>query len=307
MSNPCKTRPIRLVAVSRQTIRMLPIVLLVAVLIMCVASRREFPSAWTFMWALAVLIYSLCKLATWRSSSIAAPWWKHVGYLLLWPGLDANRFLGSEPHVSSGSALRGIVSAATRMLSGIALFWLAPRLMPDAPDFVHAWFGMVGTVLMLHFGLFELLLQFWRAMEVGVRPVMDHPVQSTSVAEFWGRRWNTAFRDLANQFLFRPLSRTFAPTPALAAVFLFSGVVHDLVISLPAQGGYGLPTLYFTIQSLGMLVERSRPGRRLGLMCGWRGWLFTAFALLIPVPLLLHEPFRNNVVLPMMSDLGALL
>ncbi|MEZ6062089.1 MAG: membrane bound O-acyl transferase family-domain-containing protein [Planctomycetaceae bacterium] len=279
--------------------------LIIAALIVCVASRREFPAAWIFMWSLAILIYALCKLATWQSSPSHAPWWKHAGYLLFWPGsMRTGSFRRNSPLTRASRA--GIMLATARMLSGIALFWLVPRLIPEAPGLIHAWCGMAGTVLILHFGLFDLLLQFWMSMDAGVRPLMDHPLRATSVAEFWGRRWNTAFRDLANQFLFRRLSRTLAPTFALAAVFLFSGVVHDLVISIPAEGGYGLPTLYFAIQSLAMLAERSRPGRRLGLMSGWKGWLFTAAVLLIPVPLLLHEAFRNNVVLPMMSDLGAL-
>ena len=59
-------------------------------------------------------------------------------------------------------------------------------------------------------------------------------------------------------------------------------VVHDLVISVPAGGGYGGPTLFFALQGVAVLVERSPLGRRVGLGRGWRGWLFTMLVLLAP-------------------------
>jgi hypothetical protein len=59
--------------------------------------------------------------------------------------------------------------------------------------------------------------------------------------------------------------------------------MHELVISVPARGGYGGPTLYFATQGAAMLVERSRFGRRIGLGSGWQGRAFMMLVLIVPV------------------------
>src|SRR6185369_1270504 len=115
--------------------------------------------------------------------------------------------------------------------------------------------------LLLHFGLFHLLSLLWRAYGINAKPIMQSPAKATSLAKFWGGKWNSAFSDLMEVYLFKPLVSQIGINGALFAVFIFSGAVHELVISLPAKGGYGLPTLYFVIQGLGLLLERSRLGR----------------------------------------------
>ena len=88
------------------------------------------------------------------------------------------------------------------------------------------------------------------------------------------------------------------------AVFLVSGGIHDAVISIPAGGGYGLPTLYFAIQGGGVLLERSWPGKRIGLRRGLAGRLFCAAVILGPVFVLFHDPFLERVIIPMLQFLG---
>jgi hypothetical protein len=88
--------------------------------------------------------------------------------------------------------------------------------------------------------------------------------------------------------------------------FLVSGLIHDLVISLPAHEGYGLPTAYFTLQGLAMLFERSSMGQRLGLGRGFSGWLFTLTIALGPAVTLFHPPFVQHVILPMLDAIGDL-
>ncbi len=87
---------------------------------------------------------------------------------------------------------------------------------------------------------------------------------------------------------------------------MVSGLIHDLVISLPARGGYGLPTLYFLLQGAGVTAEHSRFGKRLGLGHGRRGWCFMVVVLVLPVFGLFHPWFVLRVILPFMRAIHAL-
>jgi len=156
----------------------------------------------------------------------------------------------------------------------------------------------------LHFGLFHVLSVVWRRAGIDAPPIMDAPIRASSLSDFWGKRWNLAFRDLAHTYVFRRLVGRLGISAATMAVFLASGLVHDAVISIPAGGGFGLPTLYFVIQGVGVLFERSRLGKRVGARKGVIGRLFCAAVILGPVFLLFHQPFVERVVLPMLTVIG---
>jgi hypothetical protein len=134
---------------------------------------------------------------------------------------------------------------------------------------------------------------------------MNRPLTATSLAEFWGRRWNTAFSLAGRRLLFGPLARHHGIPLAQGSVFLVSGLLHELVISIPAGAGYGLPTAYFALQWAGMGLERSSLGRALGLGRGGRGWLYTLAFTAAPVGWLFHPTFIRNVILPMLDAIGA--
>jgi len=163
----------------------------------------------------------------------------------------------------------------------------------------------VGIVLFLHFGLFDLLSLLWRALGINARAIMQSPAAATSLSHFWGGSWNTAFTDLVHENLFKPLTRRAGPRGAVLLVFLISGLLHELVISVPARGGYGLPTVYFAFQGLWLLFEHSKPGQALGLGSGWRGWCIVALIAGLPSLYLFHPPFIHNVILPMLNAIGA--
>jgi hypothetical protein len=270
-----------------------------------------FPQSWprwALMWGLAFAIFCGCKWLTWWfRAAHQAPAWRHVAYLAAWPGLDADSFLDSRPLAASDRpAPHEWLRAAGITAAGLTLLYAAVRQATAVSAYLAGWVGMVGIIMALHFGSFHLLSCAWRAAGVDAHVVMDRPLASRRLSEFWGRRWNTAFRDLTHRFLFRPLTPRLGPRGAVLAGFGFSGLVHDAVISWPAQGGYGGPTLFFLLQAAGILLQRSPVGGRCGLRSALGGPLFTMGVLVLPVTLLFHKPFVMDVILPFLHAVGAI-
>ena len=271
-----------------------------------VACRNLLPP-WAFMWILSIAIYLSLKWLTWwrARSRIAHATWRSVTYLLAWPGMDADAFLDAS-HRASPPAGWAWLSAAFETILGAILLWVLARSIPLGQPLVRGWVGMVGLILLLHFGTFQIVALLWQSLGVKAEPIMSAPLHSTSLGEFWGKRWNLGFRQLAHELIFRPLYKRLGADTAGFFVFVVSGLIHDLVISLPARRGYGLPTLYFLLQGAGVTVERSRFGKRFGLGQGVRGSCFMVVFLAVPVFGLFHPWFVLRVILPFMRAIHAL-
>jgi alginate O-acetyltransferase complex protein AlgI len=264
-------------------------------------------AAWIFMWVMAFALYFGCKWLTYRQAicrGLRPRPARAVAYLLAWPGMDGTSFLDARANPVKPPMTEWLFAVA-KMSAGVILLWIIARLRLPGHPVSAGWTGMIGVVFILHFGLFHLLSLFWRQAGITATPVMQNPILATSLAEFWGRRWNTAFNELAFQFTFRPLRRITTPSIATLLVFGLSGLIHEMVISVPAGGGYGLPSLYFLIQGCGVVIERSGFGRTVGLGRSLYGWLFTLFITVAPVFMLFHPTFITQVILPMLNAIGA--
>jgi hypothetical protein len=256
---------------------------------------------WAFMWLLAVAIFAACKWQTWWEARVtergARNWKRSAAYFLLWPGMEAREFFavaGEKRSIPVSAWLSGVA----KTLAGIALIWGGALVVALGYPLVGGWTGMVGLVLVLHFGTFHLIALAWQKAGLRVKPIMQRPLMSRSLSELWGKRWNLGFRKLTHTWVFQPLSRRFGPVAGTLGAFLASGLLHDLVISVPAGAGYGLPTAYFLVQGLGVITERSKTGKRVGLGRGARGWLWTALIAAGPLYWLFHPWFVTRVMVP---------
>ena len=287
-------------AASGNGLRWVPLALLP---IVAYAVTRTEP-AWMVMWALAVAVFAGCKWLSFVGvipPPVASA--RALAYLFLWPGMDAEGFiLPAYRRTPSG---REWLFAAAKTGAGAALLWSAVRFVPAGQSLLAGWIGMLGLVFLMHFGAFHLLALGWQMAGFGAKPIMDRPLAARSLAEFWSARWNRGFSDLAHRFIFVPTRRHVGIAGATSAVFLTSGLIHELVISVPARAGFGLPTLYFAFQGAGVLLERSRWGRRIGLRRGWAGRLYALLLVALPAFWLFHPPFVARVMIPFLEAIGA--
>lgn len=250
---------------------------------------------WALMWGVAFAVFAGFKaltLALALRDGCRLSWCRGLGYLTLWPGMEPRGFAGGNPALPASASEWGVGMFNTALGVGMVLFGARLAETPYLP--LAGWTGMVGIAFTLHFGLFRLLGLGWRAVGVDAQPLMRAPVLSTSLAEFWGKRWNSGFRDLAFGIFFKRVVRSTGVTGATLLVFLASGLIHDLVISWPAGGGYGLPTFYFLLQGCGLLTEKSLGASR----------AFTWLCVAGPAYWLFHPPFVLNVVVPFLKAVG---
>jgi hypothetical protein len=229
----------------------------------------------------------------------ARPW---LAFAALWPGMRPTPFARAAGRPLTGAAAllkRGLL----RLVLGVALVaaarltWIrtGSRLSATA-------LALPGLSFILHFGIFNLAAGAWRYAGVDVYALFRAPLLSRSLAEFWGRRWNLAFSEMTAIGVYRPLSRAVGKPAALVAAFLFSGLLHELAISLPVRAGFGLPLLYFAIHGALMLAERGleRAGRPIYRRASvGRAW--TTFWLVVPLPILFHRPFLRGIVWPILG------
>ena len=228
-----------------------------------------------------------------------------LGFAALWPGMRPEPFAtAGGPPLPGARALvkRGLVRLALGgVLVAVArLAWVATR-----SRFLATAFALPGLSFILHFGIFNVVAGAWRHAGVDVDTLFRAPLRSKSLAEFWGRRWNLAFSEMTAIGVYRPLSRVTGKPTALAVAFLFSGLLHELAISLPVKAGFGLPLLYFAIHGALMLTERGleRAGRPVYARPALgRAW--TTFWLVAPLPILFHRPFLRGVVWPILGVEG---
>lgn len=283
---------------SSRTVLWMPLLVLPATVLV---AGQDWP-AWSFMWSLSFALYAGFKWLTFADCNVERPTnWRMLAYLLLWPGMDATSFLDRDRTINGPRPVEWMY-ALIKLTLGVVLIVYSKSVISEHP-LLGGWIGMTGIAFGLHFGLMHLLSNYWRGSGIHAVPIMNAPIMASSLSDFWGRRWNLAFRDLAHSYVFRPFVGSLGVAGATMAVFAVSGCIHDFVISTSAGAGYGLPTAYFMIQGFGLLFERSRVGRRIGLGRSVIGRMYCAGVVLGPVGLLFHRPFIEHIVVPMLRAL----
>jgi hypothetical protein len=228
--------------------------------------------------------------------------WSWFAFAACWPGMRPPLFDNLGARIEGGGPL--IVKGVVRLVLGAALIGLSRLAVIETGSKVLATALLLpGLSLVLHFGLFNLGAGMWRLFGAPCSSLFLAPLASTSLTEFWGRRWNLAFTEMCQLVVYRPLSPHLGKGASTAAAFLFSALLHELAISVPAKAGYGLPLLYFLLHGALTVGEKrlARGGHTVDARSPWLGRIWTLSWLAIPMPILFHPPFLREVLWPLIG------
>lgn len=208
-------------------------------------------------------------------------WPRWLMFTFLWLGMEPSPFTAKKRKLSWK---KDAVIGLCYLTVGLTLSIVVANTETNAILIMF-----VPLSLAVHFGLLRLLTAFWRFQGIAVRPLFRNPLRSRSLADFWAKRWNLSYSQMMTRAVQRPLTSRLGKRGALIVVFLVSGLLHELAITVPVQSGYGLPTLYFLFHGIFVIIEHD----------SWPLWLRRALALILvvaPLPILFPPDFTQNVI-----------
>ncbi|KIM57008.1 hypothetical protein SCLCIDRAFT_51832, partial [Scleroderma citrinum Foug A] len=90
-------------------------------------------------------------------------------------------------------------------------------------------------------------------------PLFDDPWRSTSLGDFWGKRWHQLLRDYVVSLGSQPLMACLTKLSALSvlAAFFVSGILHDISFRSMRKGGEPVQMIFFVMQGVGVVLERA--------------------------------------------------
>ncbi len=291
----------------------------------CVPTRR-FVLAWAVLagglvgfWCCRPLLDSrtfnvgqvVVLLVSWKTASLLclprAAWARFTPLRLLayclWYGMQPQQFLRGA-RTAPGAPVPTVSGWLLNVLTGLVLVWGVPYLLPaGTPLAVRFWTALVGGTFLMLIARFDFYALVFRAMGFAVEKVWDCPVAATTLGDFWGRRWNRIVSGMVRDILFFPIARRAGTRLALLAVFVYSGLYHE-IISFIVDSGYGGPFVYFMVQYVGVSVENLRAVRRYLHGRPWLGRAWTFAVVVGPVGLFLHPGVVDDLLMPFLAGLG---
>lgn len=226
-----------------------------------------------------MVIFFSMKILSWRTQSVRLPIWQ---FFFLSP------FLSARPHPARATTPIGWVAVkfvlASASLTLVVLF---------ANQFLIPlnWWRLVLIAPLVYF-LTEVLGAFgemlFSGLAVPVFPIHNHPLRAVSIGDFWGRRWNIWVQDWLRDIT---AGHTKNLKSKLFLTFFASGLFHELMGNLPwylyyRESYFGNMMLYFTIQGLGLWIEK-RWVRRFPT---WVRRLYLWALVILPAPIFMNKP-----------------
>lgn len=214
-------------------------------------------------------------------------------FALAWFGMDPGAFVERKKGLSWRADVGiGLVC----MLLGTLGAWLVWHM-----EWRHVLIVFLPMSLGFHFGALRVLKGAYRAWGYRVRTLFPNPLRAQGVADFWSRRWNSGYSQMMARVIGRPLEAAIGRPckgGVLLAIFIASGLLHELAITLPVRAGYGLPTCYFALHGALIFAEK--------FLSPWMRRVLVTVAVLAPLAWLFPRDFQEEVLLPCLSVLELL-
>lgn len=205
---------------------------------------------------------------------------RYLVFALCWFGMDPGSFRTRR----RGLTWRHDVALGAMLaVAGGLGTWLVASM-----GWRHILVMFVPLSLWFHFGILRMLKGGLRSAGFPVRTLFPNVLEARGIGDFWGRRWNTGYSQMMQRLVGKPVTAVLGGRAGLMAVFLVSGLLHELAITVPSGGGYGGPTMYFTLHGLLALLER-RIGRPFGRVPA-------LLLVMAPLGLLFPAAFQTDVI-----------
>ncbi len=170
------------------------------------------------------------------------------------------------------------------LILGLVGVWMSYKF-----DVKNAAILFICMSMGFHFGVLRIMTAFWRWWGFPVRVLFRNPLELSGFRDFWGKRWNLGYSHMMARSVKKPLTPILGEKWSMLAVFLVSGLIHELAITVPVGAGYGWPTLFFMLQG-GICVMEKRGSWMMAFLC----WVL----LIIGIPFLFGEKFLEEIILP---------
>ncbi|XP_078175075.1 putative long-chain-alcohol O-fatty-acyltransferase 5 [Carex rostrata] len=95
-------------------------------------------------------------------------------------------------------------------------------------------------------------------LNMPVEPQFNDPFLSTSLRDFWSRRWNIMLSQTLRQAIYEPVTSRLGPVVGLITSFLISGLMHEVIFYyLASSRPTGEVMTFFLLQGMGIIVEQA--------------------------------------------------
>ena len=201
-------------------------------------------------------------------------------FAFCWFGMDPASFRTRRGGLTWRSDVK---SGLLLMMAGTLGAWLV-----WAMEWRQILIMFIPMSLGFHFGALRVLKGGLRAAGFPVRTLFPNVLETHGIGDFWSRRWNVGYSQMMQRLVGRPVEALAGRNAGTMAIFVASGLLHELAITLPVRSGFGLPTGYFILHGILALLEK------------WRGRAFgkipALLAVVLPLGLLFPPAFQSGVI-----------